>query len=529
MYGATLKCGGNSPVGKDGIENQQGIFYGYGTNDNYIKNITLLGGTLIGLRQSNNWDVQTTYELGDDIIQFSFVDGITVRDSIMKESGQDALEIKSCKNVLVQNNFFENIADAGVEIRGEGQYVVKDNKFLRVRNALFMKGHEEYLHKIPRNVVFENNYCETNFSAIIFHYSEDIAIRNNTLIKLDELTEAQIGYNACAIDTEYPPVLGETNDIKNIEISGNIIKDFTTGHGLKIKRQTNANVVTGIKIYDNRINNCLCGIYCDGESSIYNNTLTNILGTLDSTYTIKCDNVPINDICLIDSNKLIDVFCNMYIKANKAKIFNNLHKGTGRFVTLENCIDAVVSENYSTCDLFLKLIDSTNISVLSNTVKVANTFLRCEANNISIKNNNIIKITNNSEYTIGLKGANNIVINNNIEHVGVNPPIELEALSINGIVSNNKINSIGTSSCIRVYGQRVIVVGNNTKGGNQGIRIYANECVVNSNICENANFQGIHIMSGATKNLISANISLSNTTNISDEGTANILINNITA
>lgn len=528
MYGATLKCGGNSPADKDSIENQPGIFYGYGTSNNYTKNITILGGSLIGLRQQNDWNVQTS-DLGDDIIQFSFIDGLTIRDCIISEAGQDGLEIKTCKNVLIQGNKFKNIADAALEIRGTGSYIVKDNYFYMTRNALFMKGHEEFGREIPKNVVFENNFCQTHFSPIIFHYSENIIIRNNKLYAIATPDGTVAASNVAAINTASPPTEGATNDIKNIVVEGNEIVGFTDGMGIQVVLQKDGASVDEIYIRNNIIKDCNKGIQVQGGCEIKNNNFINITASSGNDYACvvtKCEDQRVH---VVGNNFENSGKCLLIEKNRELLIANNSYEGNSTFLILKNCEQGSVISNIANCSEFINCNGCNNLKISLNTIYSTGFPISTDGNNISVTDNSITKTNGGAYYTVRVKGLNNVVNNNKIEHDGSNPAIEFLSGSNYGSCSNNNIINNGSIACIRLYSNRTIIQGNKVRGGNQGIRIYGNECIINGNVTENSVYQGIHIMNGASKNIVTSNICLNNGTNLGNEGVETLLANNITS
>lgn len=528
MYGATLKYGGTQPTPNNRIENQSGLFFVAGTSSVYEENIVLLGGKLIGNKVSTNWLVDDT-ATGDDIIQASFAKNITFRDMIITEAGQDGIELKTCDYVTVENCRLINIADAGIEVRGNGNYLIQNNHYYMTRNALFCKSHEEYNNTNPKNVVFKDNYCETFFSPVIFHETFNIKIEGNKFFPLQTPDGTINAANNTAISTASPPTLSVINDLRDIKIINNYIDGFTGAKAIQITRQTGTSDVKRVEVKGNIIKNCLMGVTVEGGAIITDNVFEDIVGNSTNDYCIIVN--PFNlDTIVIDRNKFVAV--NKVINVGSSNILiisNNVSDGQW-FANLG------VSTNLKIINNYIKAIGqgiycngSNDVIIENNTIESTILPVSTEGNNVIVRNNRIKKTGAGAYYSIRIKGQDNVVSGNKITHDGTNPPIEYLSGSSAGIIQRNEVINTGAITSIRTYGNRVSITNNIVRGGNQGIRVYGNECVVSQNIVENAVYQGIHIMSGATKNLVTSNIALNNGTNIGDEGTSTVLANNISA
>jgi hypothetical protein len=535
MYGATLEFGGTSPSTEDSIESQSGIFYAHGTSLAYLENIALLGGKIIGNRAVDNWDVDDT-ATGDDTIQASFVKNLTIRDMYISEAAQDGIEIKSCSHVTIENCNFENIADAAVEVRGNGSYLIQNNKFYMVRNAFMAKEHAEFNFSNPTNIIFKGNYCETFHSPILFHQTFNITIEDNKMFPVTTPDTLFDGADDACINTGSPSTFAETdegNALKDISIINNLIDGFTGNKAIGIYRQTETADVKNTIIKGNKIRNCLAAMVIYGGVVISDNEFYNITGT-SGNYCIVVN--PFNSDPVIIDRNIFELVLGSAIKITSGDIVtisNNVSNGSwfaelnGTITQLNVVGNNIVATGSSGQGVYTNGLN--NAVIENNIITAAVTPISTEGNNVIVRNNKITKTGADYYSSVRIKGQDNIVVGNFISHAGLNPAIEFLATSVGGCAQDNTVENTGAAACMRFYSNRTRIIGNRTKGGNQGIRVHSNECVVSSNITENATYQGLDIYSGATKNLVVGNISLDNGTNYADAGTDTVAANNITA
>jgi parallel beta-helix repeat protein len=218
------------------------------------------------------------------------------------------------------------------------------------------------------------------------------------------------------------------------------------------------------------------------------------------------------------------------------KFTNNKQSGGsyGAAISLYNCTRGTIENNYSYDDqIAVDASDCTHIKIKGNQIQSANTAaIRVMAGTSNFIFNNLI--TSSANAAIYLDAANKTqVIGNfisNFTSYGITTGEDNPSSYL--IIANNYIENGGTSSAAIAfyYGSSYCVITGNNLYYNRGEGIYFISVVRNTIIGNSitAGGRGIYLDADTDRNIVVANILRGNTTAITNQGTNNIIANNIT-
>ncbi len=321
-----------------------------------VSNVTIKGGNLYGDRDNHDYtpivnpdgSVQSTHEWGylieimgginvvvdgvnmsdataDGIfvgsIGFTFnndyypSNNITIRNCIFDSNRRNNLSITDGFNMLIENNTFLN---AGVDTqysKGTDPKCAIDIEAYRQRN----ESGDLVLYQVAKDITIRNNTSTGSVvSSFLVAIGQDIIIENNTV-------EKNLGFSlANGVKIRNNTVTGK--DLA-AAISGGVAKESLTTYGNEIS----GNIVSssrqgiivynkGVKVYDNKITDCVTGISIKNmtDAEIYNNTITsrktNCYGIF--SHVASVNNVTIRDNDIDVSYKSI-AFVNVNIEAGQ--------------------------------------------------------------------------------------------------------------------------------------------------------------------------------------------------------------------
>lgn len=510
-HGASFVVGGTNPTGQsvaDGF--QLGIWNARGTYETHISDVRISGGHYYGTFL-NYTEIQQ-----DDIIQAQYCDNLIIEDCIIEHCGQDAIEIKTCDNVVIRNNRIgPEIYDAGIEVRGGTNVHVHHNVVIDARDGFMTKPQDAVDGVTPEIVgsgyLVENNDFTVYRTGILNEWVNDSTFQNNIIRPKTD------GAGIVGISTdEHPTVPREDSTMKNIVVRGNrLIGNISNTWIRQIPpsgctfemcyyedniaegRVAKGFDITGgiVTVRNNKITtlpaNTDYGLFIapDGDSLVDGNVFYG---------KVEIDGDPANVVSVVLQNNK----CNQFI-ANDSKVTftGNLCYSIS---LLTNCHESVVSGN--TFD------DSATVTA----------FMIIYGDRQRITNNTVA--TTKSMGGISVYGSGCFISGNDITNGGSTGILcSGTAPSTKCTVIGNRVTlGVASGGCIYANGSNHRIIGNTTTGGAQGIRIYGNECDVIGNYAENSQYQQIHIMSSATDTHVDHNTIGGTGTGYQDEGTSTV-------
>lgn len=504
--GTVFNFGGSSPSGysANSDNSQQGIFHAYGTNiSTMLTNIEIQGGEYNGERGATDW---STYA-ERDAFQFMYVDGLKIHDVTIKNFEQDGIEIKSCYNVLIENNRIEDIVDAAIEFRAGKNVIIQNNVAVRVRNLVMYKEHDVlgagttvYSNEGTKIL---NNYGETFSNGLLFNWFNNSTIDGNYIKQI--AVTGEDGTAETGIVIEPHPVTPEPSSMENIILSNNTVEGVTSNSAIRVKNLNSTN--TNVRVLNNIVKTVSSGKGIDFLSA----------GEISGNY------IPTGTTNGIEITSQGDIFVNKN-NANKITVLSASQANTLTF-NGNTLVSSFSLESTNTKYILKNNISGTISTQSANAVVESNT-ITSSTNRGIILSGNFSRAINNEITITGAYNAirvtsdYNVVSNNTINvTTGALNAIDVIAGSDYNVFEKNDITSSTTGSGIYVYSDFNNLKNNTINGGNQGIRVSGDKNYLESNVIVAATYNGIHLVSGATNNTLNSNKIISATTNINDEGT----------
>ena len=272
-----------------------------------VENVNLSDATGDGLMvHSINFAYKSDYRPSNNI---------TISGCTFDSNRRNNLSITNGHNILVENNLFLN---AGVDTqysKGTAPRCGIDIEADRSRDS----NGELILYEIAKDIIIRNNTERGSVvSSFLVAIGQDVTIENNTVEKslgFSLASGVKIRNNTVTGTDINAGIIGGVSRYSvttvNNEISGNIISSAQQGIIVYNK---------GVKIFDNKIDNCTTGISVKSltDSEIYNNTITsrkaNCYGIF--SHVASVDNVMVRDNDIDVSYKSI-AFVNVNIESGQ--------------------------------------------------------------------------------------------------------------------------------------------------------------------------------------------------------------------
>jgi parallel beta-helix repeat protein len=240
---------------------------------------------------------------------------ITVSDCVFDGNRRNNLSITDGYNMLIENNTFINAGCDTQYSKGTAPGCGIDVEGYRKRDA----NGDLVLYQIAKDVIIRNNTEKgSKASAILVAIGQDITIENNTV-------EKNLGFSlANGVKIRNNTVTGK--DIAASITGGSAKKSPTTygneisGNTLSSSRQGITVYNKGVKVYDNKISDCVTGISINNitDAEIYNNTIisrkANSYGILSHVASVNNVDIKNND---IDVSYKSIAFVNVNIEAGQ--------------------------------------------------------------------------------------------------------------------------------------------------------------------------------------------------------------------
>jgi len=314
------------------------VLFGDGNIAKHSVNITIENLTI----RNGDAEVGNTVS-GRDGIRADYVDGLTIKNcSITKIQGVSGLELRSCRNVSLTNNYFHKCSYAAIHVLNECEDLrVEANTFDTAlahpsgNSYLFCQG---YIAEWPaafqvNNVEIVNNKFINNpqWSGITFHGGSNVHIANNNFVN-----------TAMACDIGNVPDNIVDKEMANFSIEGNVVdlsSEFQVRAAINVSGSISAKEyypIKNVNIFNNTISGGFIGIYASRVKgiNIKNNYITH-------SYQAGIFLKEMAEHVQVDGNRITDILCH--------KIGENYGASFGMFLT----------EGVYNCTIFNNSIDFT--------------------------------------------------------------------------------------------------------------------------------------------------------------------------
>jgi hypothetical protein len=518
-YGCRFDFGGSNPSNwvASPENSQSGIFQIYGTESTPAENIRINGGEYVGVRPAGDWSTYGT----TDAIQIAWANNVHIKDATIRDWEQDAIEFKGCNDSSVTGCYILDCVDAGVEARGGKNISVRNNHFLRTRNAFMVKPFVKSGGGTQDGFFFNfsENECECFGNTILNNWANYTTILNNA-IKPVAVT-GENGLDQAAIVTQYHPTAAmNDNTMDGMVVEGNRLYGDTTNTFIRQLGDGSTNYGENTYVRNQCLDSCDKGLDIVGASVVRGN------------YIKECTNATQKWALAITPNEKTTIEGNSFLSGS-IKFYAG-HSGDANVLLSDNLITTL---NLDLCNFVVTgnaankiKSNSTVLSVICtgnsiNQTSSSTSALEIDGDDGVFTSNKITKAGGSSSYAVKLTGSRNTVANNHITTTSSSSGsvIQSQAGADDNLISANYIDAgTSTGSCVRVYGDHNMVTNNRTKGGNQGARVYGSQANIIGNTFQDTNYQHLDIKTGAVDTMIDHNTKKGSGSGLADAGTGTI-------
>lgn len=152
-----------------------------------------------------------------DAIEYIQTDHGVIRNNLVKNSPDDAIDLNACNNVMIEGNFLINNADKGVSI-GTEQYG-PSRKNIHVRNNVFIGNKSAVSVKDSSTAyIYNNTFYKNKRGVFVYKKREDYKIGGEATVYNNIFYDCA---EMVAYADDYSKILVESNLVNNKGIGGN--------------------------------------------------------------------------------------------------------------------------------------------------------------------------------------------------------------------------------------------------------------------------------------------------------------------